>query len=464
MKTLKNFRILLQDNVELGKYQVSAWVRTHRRSKNVSFLNLNDGSCLNGLQVVIEPDNPAYLKCVEQIHTGCSVSISGELVESPAKGQKYEFQLDEISLIGEADPEEYFLQKKKHTLETLRTKLHIRPRSNTLSAAFRVRSRIAYAVHKFFQERDFYYIHTPIITDSDCEGAGEMFQVTTLNMQELSNGKKLDYAEDFFHKPSFLTVSGQLEGEIFATALGNIYTFGPTFRAENSNTSRHLSEFWMIEPEMAFCDLDLNKQIAEEFIKFLLNDALENLTEDLEFLHTRDWVEGNLQDNLRNVLDNPATSITYTEAIQILEEARQDFEFPVSWGIDLQAEHERFLTEQHFKSPVFVTDYPASIKPFYMRANEDQKTVRGMDLLVPGIGEIIGGGQREERYDLLQKKMQDHGLGENYEWYLDLRRFGTVPHAGFGLGFERFLMYLTGLKNIRDVVAIPRYPGHGGIL
>ncbi len=454
------FADLQLKKVSLGEYQVSGWVKTHRQSKNISFIELSDGSSVKGLQLVIEPNLATYAPIADRVSTGSSIIVSGKLVESPAKGQTHEFQVSEIALVGEADPEKYFLQKKHHGLDTLRENLHFRPRSNTFGAVFRIRSNVAFAVHKFFKERGFYYIHTPIITTSDCEGAGEMFQVTTLK----PGNAKVDYTQDFFKAPAFLTVSGQLEGEIFATALGKIYTFGPTFRAENSNTSRHLSEFWMIEPEISFCDLAQDMQVASDFIKYLISYTLEESAADLEFLHQAEWCVPNLRANLEAVVNKPAEVLEYTEAIKILENATQAFEYPVSWGIDLQSEHERYLTEKHVQGPVFVINYPKTIKPFYMRLNDDEKTVTGMDLLTPGIGEIIGGGQREDRLDLLTHRMQAQGLDvSNYWWYLQLREFGSVPHAGFGLGFERFLMYVTGMKNIRDVIPVPRYPGHGGI-
>lgn len=453
-----------QEEVNIGRSEFKGWVKTHRQSKNVSFIELVDGTSVKGLQLVIEPNLPTYESIAAKITTGSSIVVKGELVESPAKGQKYELQVLEIELLGEADPETYKLQKKGHTLETLREYMHLRPRTSTHGAVFRTRSALAFAVHKFFQERNFYYVQTPIVTTSDCEGAGEMFQVTTLDLEKVPLEKdKVDYTQDFFKKQAHLTVSGQLEGEAFALALSNIYTFGPTFRAENSNTSRHLSEFWMIEPEMAFCDLSQDIKVAEEFIKYLVSYAFEHCAEDLDYLHKRDWVNKKLVNNLQSVIDTPAKVIEYTDAIEILEKSGKKFEFPVSWGIDLQAEHERFLTEQYIKGPVFVTNYPKNIKAFYMKLNDDDKTVTAMDLLTPGIGEIIGGAQREDREDVLAMRMREVGLvPEEYDWYLELRRYGGVPHAGFGLGFERLLMYITGIQNIRDVIAFPRYPGYGG--
>lgn len=448
--------------VPLGSVTVAGWIRTHRQSKKVSFIELGDGTALKTLQIVSDPTLPSYAELAAKLTTGAAIRAVGELVESPAKGQRHELQLREIELLGEADPERYPLQKKGHTLEFLREILHLRPRSNTIGAVLRVRSRAAYAVHTFFQERGFFYIHTPIISTSDCEGAGEMFRVTTLNLDEVPKAEgKVDYSHDFFKAEASLTVSGQLEGEICATALSNIYTFGPTFRAENSNTTRHLAEFWMIEPEMAFYDLADNKRLAQEFIQYLIKDLLEHCGDDLAFLHEREWVQPGLLDALQKVATTEFETLDYTAAIEILQRSGKSFEFPVSWGMDLQAEHERFLTDEHIKGPVVVVNYPKDIKAFYMRMNEDGKTVRAMDVLVPRLGEIIGGSQREEREDVLRQRIIELGLPEeNYWWYLELRRFGTVPHAGFGLGFERLLMYVTGMQNIRDVIPFPRFPGY----
>lgn len=442
--------------------ELSGWVKTHRQSKNVSFIELTDGSSVAGLQLVIEPQLESYKPIAGLISTGAAVSVKGKVSVSPAKGQSYEMQVSEILLIGAADPESYPLQKKGHSLEFLREILHLRPRSNTLGAVFRIRSRAAYAVHSFFQERGFVNVHTPIITTSDCEGAGEMFRVTTLNMANLPvNQGKVDYAQDFFSAEASLTVSGQLEGEIFASALSNIYTFGPTFRAENSNTTRHLSEFWMIEPEMAFCDLEGNMQIASQFIAYLISDLLENCREDLTFLSQREWVKDDFLATIEKVATARFEVLKYSDAIAVLEKSGKNFEFPVQWGIDLQAEHERYLTDEYIGGPVFVVDYPKDIKAFYMRMNEDGETVAAMDLLVPKLGEIIGGSQREERSGHLLRRIQEMKLPEeNYWWYLELRKFGSVPHSGFGLGFERFLMYVTGMTNIRDVIPFPRYPGY----
>jgi asparaginyl-tRNA synthetase len=431
---------------------VKGWVRTRRDAKGFSFVELNDGSGLANLQVVIDAGTPGSDQ-LPHMTTGASVSIDGNLVPSPAQGQKWELRATRIELVGQADAS-YPLQKKGHTAEFLRTIAHLRPRSNLYGTVFRMRSRLAYAVHQFFQERDFTYVHTPIITASDCEGAGEMFRVTTLkgNIDETPEA-------DFFGKPTYLTVSGQLEGEIFACALSNIYTFGPTFRAENSNTARHAAEFWMIEPEMAFCDLQGDMDLGEEFIKAMARYTLEHCAEDLT-LCTR-FVDKALAERLKFVVERPFVRVPYSDAVAILKASGRKFEFPVDYGLNLQSEHERFLTEEHFKSPVTVFDYPREIKPFYMRLNDDGKTVTAMDVLVPGIGEVIGGAQREERLDRLSENMKFHKLKpEDYWWYVDLRRFGTVPHAGFGLGFERLLMFLTGVPNIRDVIPFARTPGN----
>ena len=431
---------------------LAGWVRTRRDAKGFFFLELNDGSCFASIQCVVDAGTPGF----EDAHpflTGASVEVQGALVASPAAGQKWEVKAARVRLVGTAEAS-YPLQKKGHTLEFLRTIAHLRPRSNLFGAVFRTRSKLAFAVHEFFQSRDFVYVHTPIITASDCEGAGEMFRVTTLkgNIDEKP-------AADFFGKPAYLTVSGQLEGETFACALSNIYTFGPTFRAENSNTARHAAEFWMIEPEMAFCDLQGDMELAEAFIKAMAAHALEHCAEDLAFFAK--FVDKGLLERLKFVVERPFQRVTYTEAVEILQKSGHVFEFPVQYGVNLQSEHERFLTEEHFKSPVTVFNYPREIKPFYMRLNEDGKTVTAMDVLVPGIGEVIGGAQREERLDVLEAQMAAHKLKpEDYGWYLDLRRVGTVPHAGFGLGFERLLMFLTGVSNIRDVIPFARTPGN----
>jgi asparaginyl-tRNA synthetase len=431
---------------------VKGWVRTRRDSKGFSFLELNDGSCLGNLQVVVDSGTPGS-ENLPHFTTGAAAIIDGKLVASPAQGQKWEMRASRIELVGAADTN-YPLQKKGHTQEFLRTIAHLRPRSNMYGAVFRMRSRLAFAVHQFFQERDFVYVHTPIITASDCEGAGEMFRVTTLkgNVDEKPEA-------DFFGKRAYLTVSGQLEGETFACALSNIYTFGPTFRAENSNTARHAAEFWMIEPEMAFCDLQGDMELGEAFIKAMARFAVEHCAEDLSLFSK--FVDKGLQERLKFVVERPFVRVTYTEAVDILKKSGKQFEFPVEYGQNLQSEHERFLTEEHYKSPVTVFNYPKEIKPFYMRLNEDGKTVTAMDVLVPGIGEVIGGAQREERLDQLLENMKFHKLKpEDYWWYVDLRRYGTVPHAGFGLGFERLLMFLTGVSNIRDVIPFARTPGN----
>ena len=517
---------------------VKGWVRTRRDSKDFSFLELNDGTCLANIQCIADAGIPGY-QDVTKMSTGSAIGITGKLVESPGKGQQWEIHATELELIGEA-PADYPLQKKGHTPEFLRSIAHLRPRANLYGALFRMRSRMAQAAHRFFDERDFTYVHTPIITDSDCEGAGEMFRVTTLNpynnpetsaadgaatpgggqaplndgaatpgggqaslnddaakpgggQASLNDGAATQQTggterseidshkaapkggdrrgasmqatpeNDFFGKATYLTVSGQLEGEAFATALSNIYTFGPTFRAENSHTSRHASEFWMIEPEMAFCDLKGDMDLAEEFTKYLVDDTLNNNEGDLDIFAR--FVDKGLLDRLRFVSEKPFQRVSYTEAVEILENSGQKFDYPVSWGVNLQSEHERFLTEQHFKCPVTVYNYPKSIKPFYMRTNEPDSegrlTVTAMDLLVPGIGEIIGGAQREERIDILRANMQEDDLSlEDYSWYLDLRKYGSCPHAGFGMGFERMLMFVTGMKNIRDVLPFPRTPGN----
>ncbi|HWA27717.1 MAG TPA: asparagine--tRNA ligase [Lacunisphaera sp.] len=441
---------------------LQGWVRTRRDSKAFSFVEINDGSSLKGLQVIVDATLPDYAQ-ITRANTGASVEIRGKLVESKGGGQKWEVVAEKFTVLGEADTT-YPLQKKGHTLEFLREIAHLRPRSNLFGAVFRVRSRLAYAVHQFFQERGFLYVHTPIITASDAEGAGNMFRVTTLDLENPPRGenKQVDHAQDFFGRKTFLTVSGQLEGEIFATALSSIYTFGPTFRAENSHTSRHAAEFWMIEPEVAFCDLQGDMDLAEAFVKHLIRDAKEHCAADLEFFGK--FVDKELLARLDFVLNKPFVRCSYTEAVEILAQSGRTWEHPVSWGANLQAEHERYLTEEHFKCPVTVYNYPRAIKAFYMRKNDgdaaDRQTVAAMDLLVPGIGEIIGGSQREERLEQLKEGMALHHLDEKaYWWYLDLRRYGSVPHAGFGLGFERMLMFVTGVANIRDVIPFARTPG-----
>jgi asparaginyl-tRNA synthetase len=436
------------------------WVRSRRDSKGITFIELNDGSRFKSMQLVVEAGAIAE-ETLKQITTGSSLEAGGVLVESPAKGQAVELKVASVHVYGTADATTYPLQKKGHTLEFLREISHLRVRSNTFGAAFRVRNALTHAIHTFFQERDFLYVQTPIITTSDCEGAGQMFGVTTLNLQQPPRAAdgKVDWQQDFFAKPAYLTVSGQLEGEIFASAFSKVYTFGPTFRAENSNTPRHLAEFWMIEPEMAFYELSDNMRLAEEFLKYIIRSVLEHCREDLEFFNQ--FIEKSVLATLEHVAESNFGHITYTDAILELKKSGKTWEFPVEWGSDLQTEHERFLSEEVFKKPLIVTDYPKAIKAFYMRANDDGKTVRAMDVLVPRVGEIIGGSQREERHDVLRQRLHDAGLDEKpYWWYLDLRRYGSVPHSGFGLGLERMMMYLTGLKNIRDVIPFPRTPGN----
>jgi len=436
---------------------VQGWVRTRRDSKDFSFIELNDGSSLRNLQIVAKNSLPNY-PAVQRITTGVSISATGALVASQGKGQKWELVADTIEIVGPVD-DSYPLQKKGHTPEFLREIAHLRPRSNLFSSIFRVRSRLAFAVHQFFQERGFVYVHTPIITGSDCEGAGELFRVSTIDIKNppRKNGE-IDFAQDFFARPTYLTVSGQLEAEAFALALSKVYTFGPTFRAENSNTSRHASEFWMIEPEMAFCDLNGNMNLAEEFVKYLITDAKHHCPDEME-LFAR-FVDKELLPRLDFVVERPFQRIAYADAVDLLKKSAETFEFPIDYGLNLQSEHERWLTEKHFKCPVTVFNFPKEIKPFYMRLNDDGKTVAAMDLLVPGIGEIVGGSQREERFEMLEENMRRHNMDPaDYKWYLDLRRYGTVLHSGFGLGFERMLMFITGVPNIRDVIPFARTPG-----
>jgi asparaginyl-tRNA synthetase len=436
------------------------WVRSRRDSKGITFIELNDGSRFKGMQLVADAGVVAD-ETLKQVTTGSSIQASGVLAESPAKGQTVELKVTGIHVYGTADPATYPLQKKGHTLEFLREIGHLRVRSNTFGAAFRVRNALTHAIHSFFQERDFIYVQTPIITTSDCEGAGQMFGVTTLNLKQpprIADGS-VDWQQDFFGRPAYLTVSGQLEGEIFALAFSKIYTFGPTFRAENSNTPRHLAEFWMIEPEMAFYELADNMRLAEEFLKYTIRYVLDHCREDLEFFNER--IEKSVLATLEHVADSQFGHITYSDAVGELQQSGKTWEFPVEWGHDLQTEHERFLSEEIFKKPVIVTDYPKDIKPFYMRVNDDGRTVRAMDVLVPRVGEIIGGSQREDRQNVLIERMRQGGLDEKpYWWYIDLRRYGSAPHSGFGLGLERMMMYLTGLKNIRDVIPFPRTPGN----
>ncbi|MBO8473568.1 MAG: asparagine--tRNA ligase [Bacteroidetes bacterium] len=434
------------------------WVRTKRGNKNINFIALNDGSTINNIQVVC--DMQAFdEEMMKSITTGACLRVQGNLVESVGSGQAVEIQAKDILVYGTADPKTYPLQKKGHTLEFLRSIAHLRPRTNTFGAVLRIRHAMAFAIHKFFNDKGFVYLHTPLITASDCEGAGAMFQVTTLDMNNPPRNEDggIDYTQDFFGRMTSLTVSGQLEGELGAMALGQIYTFGPTFRAENSNTPRHLAEFWMIEPEMAFYEIEDNMDLAEEFIKYCVRYALDNCMDDLRFLN--DMFDKGLIERLQGVIDTDFARITYTEGVDILLKSGKNFEYPVSWGVDLQSEHERYLVEEHYKRPVIVTDYPKDIKAFYMKQNDDGKTVRGMDVLFPKIGEIIGGSQREEDLDKLNRRIAELGMDtRNLQWYIDTRRFGTAPHSGFGLGFERLLLFVTGMANIRDVIPFPRTP------
>ncbi len=442
-----------------GVVTLRGWVRTARHSKGVSFLEVSDGSCFAGIQVVAAPELENFESELCHLQTGCAVSVAGELVDSPGKGQRFELQARRIEVVGEV-AEDYPLQKKRHSFEFLRTLAHLRPRTNTLGAVFRVRNAAAMAIHEFFQERGFMLLHTPIVTSSDAEGAGQMFRVSTLGAGDppRDEGGSVDFGRDFFGRETFLTVSGQLEAEIAALALTNVYTFGPTFRAENSNTSRHLAEFWMIEPEMAFCELDGNVALAEAFLKHVFTRVLDRCPDDMAFFNER--IDKTVLETLNHIIETPFERITYTDAIEILERSGEAFEFPVKWGTDLQSEHERFLTEKHIGKPIVVTDYPAAIKAFYMYLNDDERTVRAMDVLVPKVGEIIGGSQREHRLDRLKRRMADQDLDEAaYWWYLDLRRYGTAPHSGFGLGFERIVQFMTGMANIRDVIPFPRVPG-----
>ncbi len=446
-----------QSETPLSDVLIKGWVRTRRDARNFSFIEVNDGSCLKNLQVVVDGNLKNYDE-IKKLTTGSAIVVSGNLIASQGGGQRWELQANEVDIISLA-PESYPLQKKRHTDEYLRTIAHLRPRTNKYGAAFRIRSELAFAIHRFFKERGFVYIHTPIITGSDCEGAGELFQVTSLNLASLSQHKgHIDYSGDFFGQIANLTVSGQLSAEMFALALGDVYTFGPTFRAENSNTRRHAAEFWMIEPEMAFCDLAGNMKLGEELIKELVSVVINTCRDDLE-LFTK-FVDKGLMATLENIASSDFIRLPYTDAVDILTKSAKAFEFEISFGKDLQAEHERYLTEEYFKQPVIIHDYPRTIKPFYMRLNSDEKTVAAMDVLVPGIGEIIGGSQREERLEILESRMNEAGLPkEDYWWYLDSRRYGSVEHSGFGLGFERLLMLVTGINNIRDVIPFPRTPG-----
>ena len=449
---------LLQSKNPLEQVLINGWVRTRRNSKDFSFIEVNDGSCLKNIQIIAPSSLPNYGD-IQRITTGSSVSIAGSLVPSQGKGQSWEIVATQISVIGPA-PETFPLQKKRHSDEFLRTIAHLRPRTNKYSAVFRIRSELSYAIHTFFRDRGFRYIHSPIITGSDCEGAGEMFRVTTLDIHNPSlREKKLNAEQDFFGKEASLTVSGQLSAEMFALALGDVYTFGPTFRAENSNTRRHAAEFWMIEPEMAFCDLAGNMNLGEELLRYLIHHVLRECPEDMALFGN--FVDKTLMDTLNHIVSSEFVRLSYSEAVEILKKSKVPFEYPVNYGIDLQSEHEKFLTETHFKKPVILHDYPKTIKPFYMRLNADQQTVAAMDILVPGIGEIVGGSQREERLEVLENRMDEMGLfKENYWWYIDSRRYGSAPHSGFGMGFERLIMMVTGISNIRDVIPFPRTPGN----
>lgn len=437
---------------------ISGWIRNNRASNKFGFIELNDGSFFKPIQIVYESDFIDNFDIIAKANLATAIKVVGKTVLTPEAKQPFEIKASKIEILADSN-EDYPLQNKRHSMEFLREIAHLRPRSNTFSAVFRIRSMVAYAIHKFFQERGFVYVHTPIITGSDCEGAGEMFRITTLDMENLPKDQKgvIDYSKDFFGKEASLTVSGQLEGETYALAFKKIYTFGPTFRAENSNTARHASEFWMIEPEVAFAELEDNMKLAEDMIKYIIKYVLENAPEEMDFFNK--FVDKGLKERLNGIVNSKFTHVTYTEAVDILLKSGKKFEYLVEWGIDLQTEHERYITEEVFGKPVFVTDYPKEIKAFYMRLNDDNKTVGAMDLLVPGVGEIIGGSQREERYDVLASRMKESGLEEkDYWWYLDLRKYGGVKHSGYGLGFERIIMYLTGMGNIRDVIPFPRTP------
>lgn len=443
-----------------GSVTVRGWLKTARHAKGISFLEVSDGSCFAGIQVIGESSLANYHSEIQHLRAGCAVVAEGELVDSPGREQRFEIRASRIETVGTVS-DDYPLQKKRHSFEFLRTIAHLRPRTNTFGAVLRVRNAATRAIHEFFQERGFLYLHSPIITLSDCEGAGAMFRVSALNPEAPPRRPDgtVDFAQDFFGREAHLTVSGQLEAEIAALALSNVYTFGPTFRAENSNTSRHLAEFWMVEPEMAFCDLGGDMELAEAFLKSVFRRVLELCPDDMRFFNER--IDGTVLDTLSHIIETPFERITYTEAIEILSRSGGSFEFPVDWGTDLQSEHERYLTERHIRKPVIVTDYPRAIKAFYMYVNEDERTVRSMDVLVPRIGEIIGGAQREDRLDVLKRRLQECSLREeDYWWYLDLRRYGSVPHAGFGLGFERAVQFITGMANIRDVIPFPRVPGY----
>jgi asparaginyl-tRNA synthetase len=452
---------LLQHGQPDTQITAKGWVRTRRDSKNgFSFIELNDGSCMKNLQVVVDGSVPGYETSIRDVTTGASISVDGILKESPGKGQRIELHASSLTVLGVADPATFPLQKKGHSLEFMREIAHLRPRTNTFSAVARVRNCISRSIHNFFQSRGFLYINTPIITTSDCEGAGEMFQVTTLDLARLAKLQtEIDWKQDFFGKPASLTVSGQLEAEIFATSIGDCYTFGPTFRAENSNTTRHLAEFWMVEPEMPFYELTDNMDLAEAFIKSIVVEVLTHCGDDMQFFNDR--INNTVLKTLENIRSSSFIRLPYTEAVDLLKASGRSFEYPVEWGRDLQSEHERFLTEEHFGQPVILFNYPRTIKPFYMRCNDDNRTVRAMDVLVPGVGEIIGGSQREERLDVLIQRIEECGMHPaDYWWYTELRKYGTVPHSGFGLGLERAVLLITGMTNIRDVIPFPRTPGH----
>jgi asparaginyl-tRNA synthetase len=460
LKSSRIAKILAGDEAG-AKVTVEGWVRTKRESKGgFSFIEVNDGSCMSNLQVIAEEHLSNYSDEVLKLQTGCALRVTGTVVASPAKGQRVELRAEAVDVLGWSDPESYPLQKKRHSFEFLRTIAHLRPRTNTFGAVARVRNAVSFAIHTFFQERGFIYVHTPIITGSDCEGAGAMFKVTSLDLERIPTVEgRVDFSKDFFGSQANLTVSGQLEAEVYALALGDVYTFGPTFRAENSNTPRHLAEFWMVEPEMAFCDLDGNVELATDFLKFVFSYVLDHCQEDMDFF--KRFIDPSCVDTLEKLISQDFERLTYTEAVEILSNAKASFEFPVDWGSDIQAEHERYLCEKVFQGPVVLTDYPKTIKPFYMKVNQDGKTVGAMDVLVPKIGEIIGGSQREDDYNTLLDRMKELGINlDAYWWYIDLRRFGSVPHSGFGLGFERLVQFVTGMTNIRDVIPFPRTPGN----
>jgi len=460
LKRSRIAKILAADEVD-GKVMVGGWVRTKRESKGgFSFIEVNDGSCMSNLQVIAEEQLPNYRDEVLKLQTGCALRVTGTVVASPAKGQRVELRAEAIEVLGWSDSESYPLQKKRHSFEFLRTIAHLRPRTNTFGAVARVRNAVSFAIHSFFHERGFIYIHTPIITGSDCEGAGAMFKVTSLDLERVPTvDGRVDFSKDFFGSQANLTVSGQLEAEVYALALGDVYTFGPTFRAEDSNTPRHLAEFWMVEPEMAFCDLDGNVELATDFLKSVFSYVLDHCREDMDFF--RRFIDPSCVETLEELISQDFKRLTYTEAVEILSKAKETFEFPVDWGSDIQAEHERYLCEKVFQGPLVLTDYPKTIKPFYMKVNQDGKTVRAMDVLVPKIGEIIGGSQREDDYNTLLERMKELKINlDAYWWYIDLRRFGSVPHSGFGLGFERLVQFITGMSNIRDVIPFPRTPGN----